>query len=97
MRKGYMYILECSDGSFYTGSTVDLERRMEQHNAGDGAKHTKRRRPLRLLYHEHYNHVAEAFYREKQIQKWSRKKKLALIEGRFKDLPELAVAYRDIK
>ncbi len=97
MRKGYMYIIECSDGSFYTGSTVDIERRMRQHNSGEGANHTKKRRPLRLLYYEEHYHVAEAYYREKQIQKWSRKKKLALIEGRFNELPELAIAYRDIE
>jgi putative endonuclease len=52
--KGYMYILLCSDGSYYTGSTIDLERRLEQHQNGEGANHTKRRLPVTLVYYEEY-------------------------------------------
>ena len=93
--KGYMYILLCSDGSYYTGSTIDLERRLEQHQNVEGANHTKKRLPVTLLYYEEYSRIDEAFYREKQVQGWNRKKKEALIEGKSDLLPELAKAYRD--
>ena len=93
--KGYTYILECADGSYYTGSTNDLTFRLEQHQRGEGANHTRKRLPVKLVYVEEYPRIDEAFYREKQIQGWSRKKKEALIGGRNRDLPELAVAYRD--
>ena len=95
--KGYMYILHCSDGSYYTGSTIDLRRRLEQHQNGEGANHTKKRLPVTLLYYEEYSRIDEAFYREKQIQGWSRKKKEALMEGNTDLLPALAKAYRDIE
>ena len=78
---GYMYILECCDGSYYTGSTVDLEKRLREHKAGEGANHTKKRLPVKLVYYEVYARIDEAFYREKQVQGWSRKKKEALING----------------
>ena len=91
-----MYILECADGSYYTGSTNDLERRLEQHQNGDGANHTKKRLPVTLVYYEEYPRIDEAFYREKQIQGWGRKKKEALIQGHVEALPELAKAYRDL-
>lgn len=94
--KGYMYILLCSDGSYYTGSTVDLDRRLAQHQTGEGANHTKKRLPVKLIYYEEYSRIDEAFYREKQVQGWSRKKKEALINGAEELLPELAKAYRDI-
>ena len=96
MTKGYMYILECSDGSYYTGSTKDLEIRLAQHQVGEGANHTKKRLPVKLVYYEEYPRIDEAFYREKQVQGWSRKKKEALIRGEFDQLPELAFAYRDV-
>ncbi|WP_248574835.1 GIY-YIG nuclease family protein [Flavobacterium sp. H122] len=91
-----MYILECSDGSYYTGSTIDLERRLQQHQDGEGANHTKKRLPVNLVYYEEFSRIDQAFYREKQIQGWSRKKKEALIEGTPELLPEFAVAYRDL-
>lgn len=94
--KGYMYILLCSDGSYYTGSTNDLERRLAQHQNGEGANHTKKRLPVSLLYYEEYQRIDEAFYREKQVQGWSRKKKEALMKGNVDLLPELAKAYRDL-
>ncbi len=93
--KGYMYILLCADGSYYTGSTIDLNRRIEQHQNGEGANHTKKRLPVTLLYHEEYSRIDQAFNREKQVQGWSRIKKEALIEGSSNLLPELAKAYRD--
>lgn len=93
--KGYMYILLCSDDSYYTGSTVDLELRLAQHQSGEGANHTKKRLPVKLVYYEEYSRIDEAFYREKQVQGWSRKKKEALINGDLDLLPKLAIAYRD--
>lgn len=88
-----MYILLCCDESYYTGSTIDLERRIKQHQSGEGANHTKKRLPIKLVYYEFYPRIDLAFYREKQIQKWRREKKEILISGEFSDLPELAKAY----
>lgn len=85
-----MYILECSDGSFYTGSTQNLEMRLAQHQNGEGAKFTASRLPVKLIYQEQYERIDEAFSREKQIQGWSRAKKLALIKGKFDLLIELS-------
>lgn len=85
-----MYILLCSDGSYYTGSTTDLDMRIAQHFAGEGANHTKKHPPVKLLYYEEYNRIDEAFYREKQVQGWSRKKKEALMEGMSEELKKAA-------
>ena len=79
--KGWVYILKCSDGSYYTGSTNNLERRLEQHNKGEGANYTKNRLPVKLIYSEEYSRIDKAFYREKQIQGWSRKKKEAYLNN----------------
>jgi len=95
MPKGYVYILECSDGSYYTGSTVYLELRIKQHQNGLGANHTKKRLPVKLVYVQEFTRIDEAFNRKKQIQGWSRKKKEALIEHHFEKLPYLSFAYRD--
>jgi putative endonuclease len=95
MSKGYMYILECSDGSYYTGSTRNLEMRLAQHQAGEGANHTQKRLPVKLVYYEVFGRIDEAFYREKQVQRWSRKKKEALIENRSEDLPLLSKNYTE--
>ena len=92
---GYMYILKCADGSYYTGSTTDLERRLAQHQCGESANHTKNRLPVKLIYYEKFPRIDQAFYREKQVQGWCRKKKEALINGCPELLPQLAVAYRD--
>jgi putative endonuclease len=85
MSIGYVYILECSDGSFYTGSTIDLDKRIKEHEDGKGANHTKKRLPIILIYFEKFTRIDEAFYREKQIQGWSRNKKTALIESNYKE------------
>ncbi len=87
---GYTYILACADGSYYTGSTKDLERRIAQHAAGEGANHTKNRLPVKLVYVEYFDRIDKAFYREKQIQGWSRNKKEALITGETNMLKEFA-------
>lgn len=90
-----MYILECSDGSYYTGSTKSLDTRVAQHQNGEGANHTKKHLPVQLVYFEEFTRIDEAFYREKQVQGWNRKKKEALIKKQFKELPNLSITYRD--
>jgi putative endonuclease len=86
----WMYILECCDGSYYVGSTKNLERRLSEHQEGLGARYTTRRLPVKLVYSEEYDCVADAFYREKQVQGWSRAKREALIKGEYEKLPLLA-------
>ncbi len=86
----WMYILECSDNSYYVGSTKDLKRRLAQHQEGLGARYTTRRLPVKLVYCEEYDRVDEAFYREKQVQGWRRAKREALINGDPELLPALA-------
>ena len=90
--KGYVYILRCSDSSYYTGSTKNIETRLYQHQNGEGAKHTKTRLPVELVYVEEFERIDEAFYREKQIQGWSRKKKEALIADDFDKLSHLSAS-----
>ncbi len=86
----YMYILECSDGSYYTGSTWDLDRRLWEHQNGLGANHTAKRLPVTLLYCEECERIEDAYAREKQIQGWSRKKKQALMAGDMNQIHHLA-------
>ena len=76
----HMYILLCADGSYYTGSTWNLEKRLWNHQNGQGANYTKNRLPVRLVYCEEYSRIDEAYFREKEIQGWSRRKKKALID-----------------
>ena len=97
MTIGYMYILKCADGTYYTGSTNNLEQRLLQHQLGEGSNHTRKRLPVELVYYEEYFRIDEAFNREKEVQGWRRKKKEALINGMPKLLPKLAIAYRDIR
>jgi len=95
MIKGWMYILECSNGAYYTGSTNNLELRMSQHQNGEGANFTKKHLPVKLVYCEEFQRIDEAFYREKQVQGWSRKKKEALISGFVDKLHNLAECKND--
>jgi putative endonuclease len=91
----FTYILRCADGSYYVGSTRDLERRLTQHAAGEGAEYTRGRRPVELVWAHEFQLVDDAFALEKRVQNWSRAKREALIEGRFDDLPGLSrSAYR---
>ena len=88
--KGFLYILRCSDERLYIGSTIDLSRRMQEHQSGEGANFTKQRLPVELIYLEEFDRIDEAFKREKQIQRWSRGKKDALVDGNLGKLKELA-------
>ena len=75
----YTYMVMCSDGSLYTGWTTDLDRRVRCHNKGQGAKYTKSRLPVRLVYHEEFETKQEAMQREYAIKQLSRQDKLKLI------------------
>lgn len=75
----YTYIVKCSDGTFYTGWTTNVEKRIEVHNAGKGAKYTKPRRPVELVYHEEFQTKEEAMRREYEIKRMTRRKKEQLI------------------
>lgn len=77
----YTYIVECADKSLYCGWTNDLEKRIIAHNAGKGAKYTKPRLPVRLVYHEEFETKEEAMSREWQIKQLSRAEKEKLIRG----------------
>lgn len=93
--KGYTYILKCSNNKYYTGSTIDLKRRLAQHQAGEGANFTRKNLPVELVYFEEFPRIDQAFYREKQIQGWSRAKKEALINGEHDKLPGLSKNYTE--
>ena len=79
----YTYIVECSDGTLYTGWTNNLEKRLEAHNAGKGAKYTKTRRPVKLVYQEQFETKEEAMSREYHIKQLSRKEKLKLMKEKI--------------
>ena len=87
---GYVYILRCSDDRLYTGSTNNLDRRLKEHQAGEGANFTKTRLPVELVYVEVFHRIDQAFKREKQIQRWTRAKKEALILDYKAELHRLA-------
>jgi putative endonuclease len=76
----YCYILECADGTFYTGWTTDPERRVAQHNKGIGAKYTSTRKPVKLAYLETHPNRTEAMKRELAIKKMKRAQKSRLVE-----------------
>ena len=77
----YVYLLRCADGTLYCGWTTDLEARVAAHNRGAGAKYTRSRRPVELVYHEEYADKHEALSREWHIKRMSREEKLKLMEG----------------
>ncbi|NLK71420.1 MAG: GIY-YIG nuclease family protein, partial [Clostridiales bacterium] len=97
MTKAWMYILECANGLYYTGSTIDIDFRMKQHDAGEGSNFTRKHLPVKLVYYEEYGSIEDAFLREKQVQGWSRKKKEALINDRMESLPNLSKNYTEYK
>ena len=78
-KKDCVYILECNDGTLYTGWTNDIDKRFKAHNDGEGAKYTKGRRPLKLVYLEELETKSEALKRENEIKKMTKDKKRQLI------------------
>lgn len=77
----YVYILQCSDGTYYTGYAVDLEKRLQQHQSGIACKYTRGRRPVVLVYREELTSKSQAMSREAQIKKMPRKQKQLLIDS----------------
>lgn len=87
----YTYILKCSDGSYYTGITEDIERRVIEHNSDEyKGSYCHKRRPVKLMFAEIFLQPDPAIELEKQIKGWTRKKKEALIEKNYDKLHELA-------
>jgi predicted GIY-YIG superfamily endonuclease len=89
----YVYILRCNDGSFYTGSTTDISRRLKERNSGKGGNYTVTRRPVELVYKEPLPDRASAQTREAQIKCWTRKKKSALASSNKTLLKELSKSH----
>jgi putative endonuclease len=91
MKQYFVYILLCNDGSYYTGVTNNLERRLYEHESGlDPKSYTFSRRPLKLVFSEYFVDINQAIALEKQVKGWNRKKKEAIIQGRWDLLPELS-------
>ena len=80
MKKYYVYLARCSDSTLYTGYCIDLAAREAKHNEGDGARYTRSRRPVRIIYSETYHSRVKAMRRERQIKNWSKIKKEHLIK-----------------
>ncbi len=80
--KFYTYILECANGTYYTGYTNNLENRIKEHNNGKGAKYTRDRRPVKLVWNKEYRYFKKAFLEEKRIKKLTREEKIELIKAR---------------
>ncbi len=81
MSENFTYILRCADGTYYTGWTNNLEKRLAAHNAGVASKYTRSRRPVELVYHERFETKEEAMGREWRIKQLTRTQKEALING----------------
>lgn len=92
MTTAYTYILQCANGQYYVGSTTDLEKRLQEHQAGLGAKFTSKHLPVKLVYKEEYSSIDMAFARERQLHGWSRAKKEALIKGELSSLRSLSLS-----
>src|SRR5689334_11941637 len=86
----YMYILECADGSYYVGSTRNIDKRLDEHQRGLGAVYTRKRRPVTLVFTHEFATIQEAWGMERRVHGWSRAKRKALIDGDFDSLPGLA-------
>ena len=79
----HLYILECEDGTYYTGTTSNLDLRLKQHFDGGGANYTQKRRPKKVVYSKEFRNIFEARDRERQIKDWSQAKKKKLISGEW--------------
>lgn len=90
MKQSWVYILLCSDNSYYTGSTTNLEQRINEHQTGKYENYTSFRLPVKVDFTQEFQDVNVAIRAERQIKGWNRKKKEALIEGKFNLLHELS-------
>ncbi len=87
----YPYILRCADGKYYVGTTrKTLEERLGEHNAGLHGGYTATRRPVTMVFAQHFETITDAVAAERQVKGWSRAKKEAMIKGEWSRLPELA-------
>ncbi len=80
----FFYLARCADESLYAGTCVDLAKREQKHNDGTGAKYTRGRRPVRIVYNEKHESVSEARRREAEVKKWSKERKEELIRPKGK-------------
>jgi putative endonuclease len=91
MDGAYLYILRCADGSYYVGTArLGLERRIAEHQEGGFDGYTARRRPVTLVFRQHFQRITDAIAAEQQIKGWRREKKEALIDGKLNLLPVLS-------
>jgi len=91
MKKSFVYILKCSDNTYYTGITSNLDNRLFQHSSGFFKNcYTYNRRPVTMVFYAEFTDINLAIEKEKQLKKWSRVKKEALINGDYVDLVNLA-------
>ena len=90
MKQSWVYILKCSDGSYYTGCTTNLEKRIQEHNFNKYDNYTSVRLPVELVYSQQFANINDAIATERQIKGWSKSKKVALIKGDFDLLHNLA-------
>lgn len=90
MKQSWVYILKCSDGSYYTGCTTNLEKRVEVHNFKKYDSYTSIRLPVKLVYSQQFMNIHEAIAAERQIKGWNRRKKEVLIKGNFDLLHNLS-------
>lgn len=98
MKYYYVYILKCSDGSYYTGVTNNIEKRFAEHNSDNPSNsYTSKRRPVELEYFQQFNDIKQAIELEKQIKGWSRRKKEALINEDWEKLKLYSKNYTDLK
>ena len=98
MKLFYVYILKCSDDSFYIGVTNNINRRLLEHNGNKNLfAYTFKRKPVKLIWFEQFTTPNEAISREKKLKGWSRKKKIALINKNWTDLMKLSKNYKENK
>ena len=91
-----VYILRCADDSYYVGVTNDIDNRLWEHQTGIHLKsYTFKRRPVTLVFVEHFFNADDAIAFEKQVKGWRRAKKEALIQGKWESLPELSISYKE--
>ena len=98
MKNYYVYILKCNDGSYYTGVTNNIEKRLAEHNSDNSVtSYTFKRRPVELVYCQEFNDIKQAIELEKQIKGWSRRKKEALINEDWEKLKLYSKNYTDLR
>ncbi len=89
----YVYIIQCVDKTFYTGVSTDISRRIKEHNSKKGGNYTQVRTPVKLVYQEPQPDHSSALKREAQIKRWTKSKKLALINGDLAEISKLSVSH----